>query len=704
MRTKETGNPRVLSKIWIIILYFLGVGVQLLLNKTKTTNGSNLPDNIITYVFFAVIALIFSFAISRTIRGVKFTRELHAVTTKIRETAAGSPSKLLDDNPFTDGFLKNAFDRYHEDIKRIKIAAPEATLDIEEYINHDLLEARISIYYLNLIPGFMTGLGILGTFVGLSIGLSNFNFTGSDIASEIQPLMDGIKVAFHTSIIGLVYSLIFNLVYRKQLDYEKDIVDDFLAAFRKYVVPVSDDGNAETYFKYFQKEVTLLEKQYDTQTNISESQRLMVESQAKQYELTERLGKENNEKITSSLNEIIVPEIQNMAMILESFAKTISRNQAEELQKVVDLFILQMNSTLGDSFAEFGKMITATNESQKKSIEETQNILNKIGTMAIDLAQINKSIECSVEKVETLSKKTIEMQDALNNNITTLNAQAEKTTKLTQDAGKAIESLSTEHQKMIALSDEFIVNAQKLSDEIVDTCSTALGKANAEIIAIQVVANETASTIKETSAEAVSTIAVASTDAADKLAGMYNSTAARINEMTELLGKEVTESIGNIAKTSAENGETLAKSTEKCLNSVLELCRENREHLMKSFNDLETLVDKKLQQIQSIDTSVAGEISGAAMEMRKASSELNDRMIGQINNALKAFDDNLAKAARHLSGTILEIEKATNNVPAVVAKTFAQMQEELDQYLEYADKLHRNLEEKWAQLERENRG
>ncbi len=65
----------------------------------------------------------------------------------------------------------------------------------------------------------MTGLGILGTFIGLTIGLQQFNTgSASEITNSISPLIQGIKVAFHTSIYGMVFSLIFSFVYKNKLE------------------------------------------------------------------------------------------------------------------------------------------------------------------------------------------------------------------------------------------------------------------------------------------------------------------------------------------------------------------------------------------------------------------------------------------------------------------------------------------------------
>ena len=79
----------------------------------------------------------------------------------------------------------------------------------DEYINEDLLD-RVGMNYFNSgISGTLTGLGILGTFLGLSMGLSSFSGENIyTISDNVGPLLSGMKVAFHTSVYGIFFSII----------------------------------------------------------------------------------------------------------------------------------------------------------------------------------------------------------------------------------------------------------------------------------------------------------------------------------------------------------------------------------------------------------------------------------------------------------------------------------------------------------------
>ena len=57
--------------------------------------------------------------------------------------------------------------------------------------------------------------------------------------------MDGIKVAFHTSIYGMIFSLTFNLIFKTVLEQAYHKLDEFVDEFKRYVRPDAtyDNGN-----------------------------------------------------------------------------------------------------------------------------------------------------------------------------------------------------------------------------------------------------------------------------------------------------------------------------------------------------------------------------------------------------------------------------------------------------------------------------
>ncbi|WP_282178275.1 MotA/TolQ/ExbB proton channel family protein [Vibrio nereis] len=67
-----------------------------------------------------------------------------------------------------------------------------------------------------LVPALLTSIGITGTFLGITLGLSEFSMAGESkalLASAAQ-LLEGMKTAFYTSLAGLSLSAIFMAVMK----------------------------------------------------------------------------------------------------------------------------------------------------------------------------------------------------------------------------------------------------------------------------------------------------------------------------------------------------------------------------------------------------------------------------------------------------------------------------------------------------------
>ena len=77
---------------------------------------------------------------------------------------------------------------------------------------------------LSVNPSLLTTIGILGTFVGIYIGLHNFNITNID--RSIPGLLMGLKIAFTTSIVGIVGAILLKIVQSIQIPSEDEKAEE----------------------------------------------------------------------------------------------------------------------------------------------------------------------------------------------------------------------------------------------------------------------------------------------------------------------------------------------------------------------------------------------------------------------------------------------------------------------------------------------
>lgn len=118
--------------------------------------------------------------------------------------------------------------------------------DIEEVINEDALALRSWQNVIQQIPGTLTALGLLGTFIGLVTGIGGIGFSSVDAAiSSIELLLAGINVAFYTSIAGVIYSILFNLLYKLIWNMMVREYGLFTEMFHMQVLPTVEEQSRE---------------------------------------------------------------------------------------------------------------------------------------------------------------------------------------------------------------------------------------------------------------------------------------------------------------------------------------------------------------------------------------------------------------------------------------------------------------------------
>lgn len=82
------------------------------------------------------------------------------------------------------------------------------------------------------VPGYLTGLGVFGTFLGFIIGLSSLDTSNID-AEGIGTLLAGARTAFYTSAIGIATSIMYSIFEKWQVRQLDDLATNFVDNLEK---------------------------------------------------------------------------------------------------------------------------------------------------------------------------------------------------------------------------------------------------------------------------------------------------------------------------------------------------------------------------------------------------------------------------------------------------------------------------------------
>lgn len=346
----------------LFIAYFAMVAFVMYVNGVFTGEVTSFSNLMINGIFLGIIGVLFIISIASFLRLNRLTDELEDAAKDLQAgyKEAGNQnvwSALQEQKAFFDEKnLKDAFNKFR---MRVKTKNP---CDIEDFINEELLEKVGSNYYNSGISGTMTGLGILGTFIGLSLGLGSFS--GDDIytiSDNVGPLLSGMKVAFHTSVYGIIFSLIFNFVYRSIMADAYEKLDYFLNAFRQCAMPPSAGSS-------------------------DENMAAMLVYQA---------------NLANYMKEIL------------ALAKGEARDQAKALDQMSQAFLGQIQSAMNTEFRDLGAALKQAAQSQSVNAESNKALLDAAGALVESNRSMQETINHMLERQEMFAETLKKQQEEL---------------------------------------------------------------------------------------------------------------------------------------------------------------------------------------------------------------------------------------------------------------------------------------------------
>ena len=218
--------------------------------------------------------------------------------------------------------------------------------DIEEYLNGDDMDEHVHKRLLEMAPDIFTSLGILGTFVGLVWGLKNFEPTNYEaMTTSVASLVDGIKVAFLTSIYGIAMSIVYTCGMKSEYSSMTASLQKFLDRFHTYVMPTAE----------------------------SESMNILVSSQKNQTAAMEQMAEKFSVQMAGSFEKVITPTFQKMNDSLDVLVSSVTKCQEDAIREILDTFLKEMNLSFKAQFEDFGRALTQLKDAQTDNANYTTN-------------------------------------------------------------------------------------------------------------------------------------------------------------------------------------------------------------------------------------------------------------------------------------------------------------------------------------------
>ncbi len=273
------------------------------------------------------------------------------------------------------------------------------------FSDHAIVHAPLKADFYKHLPGILTGLGIIGTFLGLIMGLSSFDVSDPAKAqSELKMLINAVGHAFYVSGAAIALAMLSTWI-------EKSIVTDRcrqVAVLRQTIDSLFDAGAGE---EYLERIVRASEAQATQAAHIKDA--LVADLREILTSLTERqlegqlrntaqllqAQADHSGRLSEDFGKAIGEQLGGPISDIAQAVKGVSANQGDAVNKlltdVLASFSAQMQDMFGGQMRGMTDLLKETSEAMRQSAE-------KFATLAADMGSAGKgAVEAMGERLNS---------------------------------------------------------------------------------------------------------------------------------------------------------------------------------------------------------------------------------------------------------------------------------------------------------------
>ncbi len=329
----------------------------------------------------------------------------------------------------------------------------------EEFFNSsELARAKgINLKHINAAPGVLSGLGVLGTFAGLTISVIYFDSTDSAaIMTSIKTLLDGMGTAFGTSVAGMFFSAVY-IFFQKR------------------------------FYNNYDNAIAVLVRQLDQKFHISADEIIIAENEKTNREILARLtaieeSKEVKEKLNAIQEALTIQDEDGISitagtMMLNLYEE--SEKQSRSLESFTTDLSNELNASLGKTMnSSIVPLIVNLEKSHDIMNAKIEDLSHNIQSPATDfvtsaVGELKTSMMTMANEFrDSISKQTLTQIETLTNNLT-----------------KSGELLNTLPMTMQMMTDKVAVSFNEVS-QVVGGIQANVAKQQSDMIENTKIANE----------------------------------------------------------------------------------------------------------------------------------------------------------------------------------------------------------------------
>ena len=332
-----------------------------------------LPD-LADYLVYTAIAVVTLIGLFKCLLPLwRTTRALRRAISRLQAEAGQKTEKpVWQQAGFVGKRLRGTWLRFLQNAEQLDRRG--LPTNVEDYINDDTVtHGPGNATLAELIPNLLTSLGILGTFMGLSRGLSTLDFSDSTkLVEGIPVLLEGMRFAFGTSVAGISCSIVFNMLNRISQGSSYRAIDDFVNSFTTLAMSRPLDNDVQMII-------------------LNQDRNYML--QGINDTLVDRLA----ENVGRSITRAMTPVTDSM----DRFIIGATRNQIDGVNRIVARFLDEMDRSLGNQFSAMATAMDAVTQNQITAARQTGDTVTAARGIVENARSLQQMTDHILEKFDS---------------------------------------------------------------------------------------------------------------------------------------------------------------------------------------------------------------------------------------------------------------------------------------------------------------
>jgi hypothetical protein len=541
--------------------------------------------------------------------------------------------------------------------------------------------------FLEYAPTLMTSLGILGTFIGVVIGLLHFDTQNID--QSIPKLLDGLKTAFITSIVGMLAAMIFNAMDawkfapRRQANGVKHEVtpSDIHAALEQQTALLqqlsqglsgSEEGSLVGQVRFLRADVGDFSRDAKA-FNVEFSRKLWQEM----ANFAEMMSRSATSLIIEALQQVIQDFNNNL---MEQFGENFKALDAS-VKKLVDWQIEYKSQVeqMSEQYQQSVDSLVSTRQAVAGIWEECKEI-------PVAMAELRDVLLVNQHQIQELQRHLdafIQMRDAAVNAVPTIQAKVEEIgDQLLRGAGQmkvameaGVDQLS---HAVTGVSGQLEASSLSVQEKLEDVGQKLLNGSNEMRVALEVGAEDFRNSVSTTQS-AFAELSHTVKNTSEQLSETLKDTAMEVsNTSRDMLGHMQ----GSVQGMQKDISQT-AKNMEEHSQQVHEQFRRTASEFEKSNSSVVLLVAQTASRIQDeIKLSSESMLQAARQQIEQSMSGLDAHMrdaVGKTGTTINKQLEQLEMAtAREIEKAMTDMGSSLVQITSRFVKDYEQMVGRMD--------------------------